>query len=90
MGLDPAELAEQLDVDALIEHCNGSVESALDMYLNDRALCRKVAPLKVQVDHQRVVDVELTVSGDLVAAHSESCFTTSPRGHTVQHSSHLH
>ena len=46
LGMDPAELAKQVDVDALVVHCDGSVEAALDMYLNDQAQCREVAPPK--------------------------------------------
>lgn len=46
--MDSTELAKRVDVDALVEHCGGSVKSALDAYLNDQALCRKVAPPKVQ------------------------------------------
>jgi len=44
LGMEPVDLAKLLDVDALVEHCGGSVEAALDMYLNNHAQCRKVAP----------------------------------------------
>ena len=37
-----------MNVGVLIEHCGGSVEAALDMYLNDQARCREVAPPKVR------------------------------------------
>lgn len=48
LGLDPAELVKQLDVEALVKHCDGSAEAALDTWLNNQALCREVAPPKAQ------------------------------------------
>ena len=48
LGIEPDQLAKRVDVGALVDHCGGSVEAALDMYLNDQARCREVAPPKVQ------------------------------------------
>ena len=43
-GMEPAEFAGQVDADKLLEHCGGSLERAVGMFMEDKARCRELAP----------------------------------------------
>ena len=67
LGMNPVELAKQLDVDLLIHHCGGSSEAAQEMYFNDdQAQCRKVAPPKILVGPSEPALLTAARKGQLV------------------------
>ena len=45
-GMEPSELAAQVDADRLLELCGGSLQTALLKYMADEAQCRAIAPPK--------------------------------------------
>ena len=45
-GMEPSELAAQVDADRLLELCGGSLQAALLKFMADEAECRDIAPPK--------------------------------------------